>query len=351
MKKIIITICVLGTAGLVGFTLMNNKSEMEEEAAMAQMKNETVSVVTATVTKASIKDDFSSTGNFDSFREVTVASQKQGKVERIAVKEGDVVKEGQLIAKLDTDMIEANLLSAEATLSKAKKDLDRFEELEPKGAVTPQQLDEMRLAYKNAAAHLSSVRKELSDATIKAPFDGTINARYVENGSYLAAGGKIVEIVDVSTLKMKVAVSESEVLKVKKDQLAEVRADVLGSATFQGKISFIGVKADNSLRYPVEIQIKNSGNVLKAGMYGSADFNFVDTKDALVIPRSAIAGSLKDPKVYAILDGKAVLQEITIGTIGDFGVEVLKGLNAGDQVVTDGQINLINGSAVTITKR
>ena len=351
MKKIIITLCVLGAAGLVGFTLMSNKNEMEEQATMAQVKNETISVVTSTVAKASIKDDFSSTGNFESFREVTVASQKQGKVERIVVKEGDVVKEGQLIAKLDTDMIEANLISAEATFIKAKKDLERFEELEPRGAVTPQQLDEMKVAYKNAASHLASVKKELSDASIKAPFNGTINARYVENGSYLAAGGKVVDLVDISTLKMKVAVSEAEVLKLKKDQLVDIHADVLKSAAFQGKITFIGVKADNSLRYPVEIQIKNSGNILKAGMYGSADFNFSEAKEALVISREAIAGSLKEPKVYSVIDGKATLKDIAIGTIGDFGVEVLKGLREGEQIVIDGQINLTDGNRVTVTKR
>lgn len=351
MKKIIIILSVLGVGALVGFTLMSNKNEMEEQATLAQEKNETISVVTSNAVKATIKDDFSATGNFESFREITVASQKQGKVERIVVKEGDQVKEGQLISKLDTEMIEANLIAAEASLTKTKKDLDRFEELAPRGAVTPQQLDDMKLAHKNAVANLAVLKKEISDATIKAPFAGTVNARFVENGSYLGAGGKIIELVDVSTLKMKVAVSEAEVLKLKNGQLVDVRADVLGKTAFKGRITFIGVKADNSLRYPVEIQINNAGNVLKAGMYGSADFNFSESKEALVIPRDAIAGSLKEPKVYTVVGGKAILQAITIGSINEFGVEVLKGLKEGDQVVTDGQINLIDGSAVTVTNK
>ncbi len=342
----------MGVAGLIGFTLMSNKSEMEEQAVLAQEKNETVSVVAVPVAKAAIKNNFSSTGNFISFREITIASLVAGKVHHINVSQGDDIAEGQLIVKLDTDLIEADLLAADASLAKTKRDLDRYEELAPRGGVTPQQVDEVRLAYKNAESKVATVKKQLSNANIKAPFNGTVNARYVEPGSFLAAGGKIIELVDVSSLKMTVAVSEAEVLKLKKGQSVNVSADVLSDVVFNGKVIFIGVKADNSLRYPVEILVKNSSTkTLKAGMYGTAEFTFSDSREALVIPRDAIAGSLKEPKVYNILNGKAVLKGITIGSIGDFGVEVLKGLEAGDQVITDGQINLSDGSIVTVTSR
>lgn len=351
MKKILIILGIIAAGSLVAFTLINNKEEMEEQAALAQVKNETISVVTKTVSTEKIIDSFKAAGNFEPFREITLSSLLQGTVAQIAVKEGDEVREGQLIARLDADLINADLISVEANAIKTKKDLERYEELAPRGAVTPQQVDDMRLAYKNATSQLQSVKKQLSNSTIRAPFKGTINSKFVEPGSYLAAGGKIVDLVDVSTLKMKVNVSEAEVMKLSVGQATKVKADVLATEIFDGKITFIGVKADNSLRYPVEIQIKNNTKKLKAGMYGSAIFTASQSKVALVIPRDAIAGSLKQPNVYVVQNGKAVLQPLTIGTISESGVEVLEGLKEGDQIVTDGQINLENGVAVTVVKR
>lgn len=352
MKKVLILLGIIAAGGLVAFTLITNKSEMEEQASLAQVKNETISVVTTAVTKKRIEDSFKAAGNFEPLREITLASLLQGNLTQILVEVGDDVREGQLIARLDADMFKADLISAEANAAKTKKDLERYEELAPHGAVTPQQVDDMRLAYKNALSRLHAVNKQLANSTIKAPFKGTINEKFVEPGSYLAAGGKIVELVDVSTLKMKVSVSESEVLKLSVGQPTKVKADVLVNETFEGRVTFIGVKADNSLRYPVEIQIKNNtGKILKAGMYGSATFSSTESKEALIIPREAIAGSLKNPNVYVAENGKAILRTIIIGSVNETGVEVLKGLVEDDQVVTDGQINLEDGDAITVVSK
>lgn len=351
MKKALIIVGIIAAGALVAFTLVTNKTEMEEQATLAQVKNETTSVVAKSVTKEQITDSFKATGNFEAFREITLSSLLQGNLIQIDVEKGDDVYQGQLIARLDADLFKADLVAAEANMVKTKKDLDRYEELAPRGAVTPQQVDDMRLAYKNAISRLESVKKQISNSTIKAPFKGTINERFVEPGSYIAAGGKIVELIDVGTLKIRVSVSESEVLKLKVGQKVTVNADALPVEGFDGKVSFIGVKADKSLRYPVEIQIKNNTKTLKAGMYGSATFTSTEMKEVLVIPREAIAGSLKQPNVYVIENGMAILRTIEIGTVSESGVEVLSGLKEGDQVVTDGQINLEDGDAITVVSK
>jgi RND family efflux transporter MFP subunit len=123
---------------------------------------------------------------------------------------------------------------------------------------------------------------------------------------------------------------------------------VYPDAKFQGKVSMIGAQGDDAHNYPVEITVQNTAsNPLKAGMYGSVANSHELKGESLAVPRQAILGSAKDPQVYVVENGKAVLKNVAIGVATNEFYEITKGLKAGDQVVTSGQINLQNGTLVT----
>ncbi|HQU99636.1 MAG TPA: efflux RND transporter periplasmic adaptor subunit, partial [Bacteroidia bacterium] len=203
----------------------------------------------------------------------------------------------------------------------------------------------------SAQAKAVQVNKNLMNSIIKAPVNGIVNVRYVEVGTYLAAGNKIVEIVDDSKLKLSVNVNEYQIIQLRNGDKVEVTASVYPEATYQGVITFIAAKSDASLNYPVEIEIKNiAGKALKAGMYGTAHFTPETKTASLTIPRSAFQGGINSNLVFINDNGKAKLQKVVAGRVYGNQVEIREGLKDGDQVIITGQINLVDGKAIAVVK-
>ena len=138
---------------------------------------------------------------------------------------------------------------------------------------------------------------------------------------------------------------------MKVGQAVEVSSSVYPDEKYSGVVTFVAPKADASLNFPVEVEIKNNtNNTLKAGMYGTAYFGEKENSQVLTVPRTAFVGSVSSNQVYVIKNGKAELKTITSGrNFGDY-IEVLSGLSKGDQVVTTGQVNLSDQTPVEIIK-
>lgn len=355
MKKIIITIVVIAAAlGLIAYVLTNNKKENEAKTAIVAEKNAAVSVKIDTVKTEEVSLDFVSNGNFEPTQELTFAAEKSGKVTKVLVKEGDYVSVGQTLAIVRSDVINVNAQTANSSYQNAAADYSRYENAYKTGGVTKQQLDQAKLAMVNSKAQLTQANINVGDTRIKAPISGFINKKYIEPGSILtgAPATDLFDIVNVSKLKLKVTVNEGEVASLKIGNTINVKAGVYPDKTFSGKITFIASKADESLNFPVEIEIaNNASNDLKAGMYGTAEFASKQQKQALmVVPRNAFVGSVSSNQIFVIENGTAKLKTVTAGRILGDKVEIVNGLSNGETVIVTGQINLQNGSKVEVIK-
>ncbi|ARS34523.1 efflux RND transporter periplasmic adaptor subunit [Pontibacter actiniarum] len=349
MKKIIYIVAVLVALGAIGYTLMNNKKEMAATAAIAERKSESIPVALTTPKVGAVDKSFTAQGNFIPEQDLTLLSETQGQVLKIYKQNGDRVKAGEMLAQVDAQLLRAELVRAQANYTKSKRDLERFENLAEGDAITKRQLEDARLGFSNAEAALITAKKRLADASIKAPISGRINEKFIEVGSYLSPGTKLFNIVNVDNLKMNVKVPESQVGLIRDGQKVQIKADAVGGETFEGTVKAIAAKGDNSLNYNVELQVSNpSDNPLKAGMYGTAYFEVADQRKALLIEREAIVGSLQNPQVFVVNNGSAFLKDIKVGGTQGNKVEVTGGLEAGDKVVQSGQINLKNGTKVTV---
>ncbi|SEQ17523.1 efflux RND transporter periplasmic adaptor subunit [Flavobacterium urocaniciphilum] len=355
MKKNIITsLVVLGAIAVIAVILMKNKEANAAKIAVVAEKNATVSVKVAQVKTEEMSLDFSSNGNFEPVQELTVCAEKSGKVISILVKEGDRVSVGQTIAIVRSDVINVEAQTAEAAYQNALTDYNRFENAYKTGGVTKQQLDQARLGMVNAKARLTQARINVGDTRIKAPISGIINKRFIEPGSILAGmpPTQMFEIVNVSKLKLKVTANESQIAGIKVGNVINVTSNVYPGKTFSGKITFVAPKADTSLNFPVEIEItNNASNDLKAGMYGTAQFSSNQQKQNLmVVPRNAFVGSVSSNQIFVNENGVAVLKNVVAGRILGDKVEIVKGLNNGDQVVVTGQLNIVDGTKLEIIK-
>lgn len=355
MKKNIITVLVvLGAVAVIAFVLNNNKKENAAKVAVVAEKNASVSVKVETVKTEEVSLDFSSNGTFEPIQELTVCAEKSGKVISVLVKEGDRVSVGQTLAIVRSDVINVEAQTADAAYQNALADYNRFENAYKTGGVTKQQVDQARLAMVNAKARLTQARISVGDTRLKAPISGIINKRFIEPGSILAGmpPTQMFEIVNVSKLKLKVTANEGQVAGLKLGNAIKVTSNIYPGKAFSGRITFVAPKADATLNFPVEIEIaNNASNDLKAGMYGTAEFASNQQKQNLmVVPRNAFVGSVSSNQIFVNENGVAVLKNVTAGRILGDKVEIVKGLNNGDQVVVTGQLNIVDGTKLEIIK-
>ncbi|RKS26635.1 RND family efflux transporter MFP subunit [Flavobacterium endophyticum] len=353
MKKLIYIGIGIGVLGLIGFTLMNNKKKNEAETAIVSEKNSAVAVRIDTVKTEAIKSDFVANGNFIPSQELKFSAENSGRVIKVLVDEGSTVRIGQTLAIIKGDQLSIDVQNANAAYQNALTDSRRYENAYKTGGVTQQQLDQAKLSLVNAKAKLDQAKITYGDATIKSSINGIVNKKSIEPGSVVAPGTELFELVNVSKLKLKVAVSENQIPDLKVGSVVKVKASVFPDKEFSGKITFIAPKADESLNFPVEIEITNNpANEIKAGMYGTAEFASKATqqKPLRIIPRNAFVGSVSSNQVFVIQDNVAKLKKIVAGRVFGEKVEVLEGLNDGEIVVTSGQINLTDGTKVNPIK-
>jgi len=353
MKRIITTIVVvIGLLALIGWMLNKNKKENDAKTAVVAQTGGAIVVKAAEVAKQPIVLDFSSNGTFAANQDLTLLSEVSGRVTRILVKEGARVSRGQVLAVVDPEIADLDRQAAEDALQKLKTDYARYKSSFETGGVTQAQLDEIELQLRNAEIRLQQANRRVADASIKAPINGIINRRDIEVGAYVSPGTELFEIVDLSQLKLKVTANELQVVNLKLGDKVRITSTVFPDKEFQGTVSFIAAKADNTLNYPVEIVVDNSAaNEIKAGMYGTAHFTFPQQAPAILIPRSSFVGGVNSNQIFVLgADSTASLRQIVAGRIFGEQVEVLKGLEEGETVITSGQINLVDGAKVEVRK-
>ncbi len=331
--------------------LGSNKEKMDANASITDQKMTIFPVTIAKPAMETVSQDFELNGNFIPDHQLSFVSETAGRVRTLSIENGDHVKEGQVIATLDNEQIRIDLALAKTTLDKAKSDLEKYERMVVSGAVNKQQVEEMRMTMNTADAKVKTLQRDLKLTTIVSPISGVVSNVTIEKGSYLSPGTAIADIVDIKSLKMSVKLLDAQVVRVNVGQPVNIVPDLYTQSVIPGKVVSVSPQADGSKKFDTEIRFTNPAKTpLKSGMTGKVKFTFGGTKEALTIPIKCLVGSIKNPKVFVVQDGKAKLTKIEIGAVDDDKLEIVSGLTQGMQVVKTGQLNIDNGSKVKIIK-
>ncbi len=322
---------------------------------------ETFSVKVAKIEKAPMAATFRATGTLEGVREATVNSETQGRIVGISANNGSRVGAGSAIVTVDNELkaiavsqAEAQRLAAEASLEKAKLDLDRTKELSKSGASTKSQLELADLQVRSAEAQLkgaqsaeSLAKRQLSDATVKAPFGGVVAMRYVNLGELLNPGTKVATVIDDSKMKIKINVGELDLPALKLGDPVNVTVDAITNKNFDGKIVTISDKADMARNYLVEVEIDNPNRELKSGMFARAEVKRESDRMVATAPTAAIINNGTRNQVYVVDDkGIAHLRGVKLGVSTPERTEITEGVNEGETIVTFGQPQLKDGAKV-----
>jgi membrane fusion protein (multidrug efflux system) len=345
-KKLIRIAATVLVAGSIVMVLANNKAKID--AAAKPVKEKLVIPVKVQEVKLdSFSAAFSINGSTAPLREVKIASEVQGKLVNLYVNNGDHVRAGQVIAVLDASVYTAQLNSIETSLEKAALDKKRFTHLIEMGGASATQLEQAVLQYESLLAQRKDVLQRMEHMQIRAPFSGRIENLMVEKGSYVSFGTILSDLIDNSTLEIKVYLSEKQAFSVKAGESVKISNAVLAEPVY-GRIETISDKADASGKFAAEIHFPNKNATLKAGMIADVAFASEEVVTGLAIPVSALVGTAAQGKVYVVNGNKVELRTLRTGISTSGKVLVLEGLYAGEKVVVSGQLNLENGTDITI---
>ncbi len=292
-------------------------------------------------------------GPLEPIRDISVNSQAAGTVLRVLVEEGDRVAAGALMAELDARETSAQLERARAVLANAEAAYKRSQQLQASGLVTEADLDAARSSYEIARADVELWGTRLAFSRITAPVPGMVTAKLVERGSAVSPNQTMFELADDSELVVRVRVSELDVVHLTPGGTAAVRLDAYPDARIPGGIRRIFPSADPASRLvPVEVVLgpRPRGVEARPGFLARVEFALDKRSGAIAVPASAVGVSDGATYVYVIDADTLVRRPVRTGVTAGGWVEVTEGLEAGERVVSSGQVNLRPGSPVRVTE-
>lgn len=326
-----------------------------------------ISVAVAVASEQPWQSRLPAIGTFKALQGVDLSLEIAGTVKALHFQSGQKVRIGQPLLQLDSDVERALLGTAEADLGLAQVEYGRGSRLVGDQAISRGDFDKLAAQYKKAGATVEQLKASLAKKQILAPFSGTIGIRQVDVGDYLASGTVIATLQDLSSLYVDFYIPEQALPNVSVGQLAQASVAAYPQQLFDAKVSAINPKVDDTTRNVlVRATLANPEAKLLPGMFANLQVLLPGKPSRLVVPESAITYTLYGNSVYLVVPGKnekgepdkdASGQErwvverrfVDTGERRDGMVVIGKGLQAGDRVVSGGQLKLDNGAHVTPT--
>ena len=307
-----------------------------------------------------------------------ISTQMMGKVSEVNIKEGDTVSAGQVLARLDTTQLSAQLNQAQASyqgsmnsekqakinLDNAAAALERTRSLYAEGAVAKVQLDNDQKAYdlaksqydssitaglSGAKASVDNMNAQVQNSIIKSPIPGIVVNENISAGETATVGSPLMTVADMSSLKLKGTISQAALPYIKKGDTVDLFIDIYPDRTFKGTISEIGsMSVSTGAYFPIEVSIPNTDN-FASGISAHADIKAKGI-ERLIVPTSAVVDNNGENYLYIIEDGIAKKTTVLTGLQNDDKIEILRGLKGGETVAVSNANHLFDGMPVQIVK-
>lgn len=294
-----------------------------------------------------VKRSVSAVGSLRANESVIIRSEVAGRVASIHFTEGDTVKAGAELIRLDDSEQRAQRAETAAMVRLNQLNFDRARDLLQKKLLSQQNYDEAQEKLRSSQAQLALAEARLAKTRLTAPFTGILGLRQVSVGDYLKEGQDIVNLEDIHTLKLDFRVPENYLASIKPEQVTVLQVDAYPEQSFSGSIYAIDPRVDEQTRtLLLRARVPNPDQQLRPGMFARVSLVLETRPDAVLVPEQALVPLNNKQVVYRIVDGKAVQTVVQTGERSAGAVEILQGLQAGDVVITAGQTKLRDGAPV-----
>lgn len=347
---IVIVVLVVVLGGIFGYTFYRF-GKMQEQ--MSQPQPPAV-IEATTAQRTSWTQAIKAVGSVTAVNGVEVANEVAGVVESIGFESGDRVKKGDVLLRMDTSTDEAALRTQRADAQLAQQQFDRNANLLPKRAVSQAQYDEAKANMEAARARVNEAEAQLQKKIIKAPFDGALGLRLVDQGQYLGVGTSIVEINMLDPIYVDYTISEKELTNVDVGNDVAATVAAVPNKEFRGEVSAINSSVNPQTRtVRIRATLGNPEQELRPGMFATIQTVRPQEREVVTLPRTAISFNTYGDFVYVLKEngeGQLVTERRSVETGGtrDGRVEVTSNLEAGERVVATGLLRLRAGQPVKI---
>jgi len=339
----------LTLAPVIAAALLSACNQQAEDPNAAQKKKRPPHpVIVQTVTAEPVAIDYSRTGTVTIRNKARIHAQEEGRVTHFPWFEGDRVKQGQTLLRMDDTLLKAELKKAQADADQALLDLKRIKNLIDKKVASQEQLTSSRTRLSITQAEVEILRARLAWMDIKAPFDGVVSERLVEEEDFVSKKTHLLTLIDPASLYIEANFSELLLGQVRQGTEVKVRIDAAGNETFPAIISRIHPVLDPATRQAVvEIDFKQSIPRIHAGQFARVNFSSV-SQPRIMLPFNAVQQGRNNQFVYVLQDGKANKVEVASGIKKGDRIAISKGLTPGQKVITQGFLGLSDGKKVVV---
>ncbi len=352
LKRMIIMLAVSGVVfgGVFGFVQFKNKMIKDY---FANMPKPVITVTAQPAATEQWQNAVPAVGTLQAVNGVDISSSVAGLVKEIAFQSGQSVKKGQLLLRLDTDVEQTDLRSAQADADLARISANRQRALVRTDAVSQAAVDKAEAELKVKEARVAGIRATIEKKAVFAPFDGVLGVRKVDLGQYVQPGQTIVNLQDLSVMLADFTVSQKDLAAMQVGAALVMTTDAWPGRVFEGTVAAVEPKVDEKTGMVMaQGRFPNADGSLRPGMFARIEVLRSALANVITVPVSAVSYNLHGDSVFVVRDGadgkEAVRTFVQLGDRRDGKVAVLSGLAAGDMVVTSGQVKLDTGSLVDI---
>jgi len=344
MKLHRISAAALACVFLLSACQQGDQAEEKEEDEVAPVPVETSKPI-----RGDILAVYSGTAPIEAYAEADVIAKVEGEIREVLVEEGDTVKKGQVLAKLDGDRLRLELNESSARLNKMQRDFERNKELREKGLLSEGDFEKIRYDLEALQAAFNLASLELDYTQIRAPIPGVISERYIKLGNTVRIGEPMFRVTGFDPLVAYMHIPEREFRRISAGQPVAIDIDALAGEDFIATVTRVSPIVDPGTgTFKITIEIRDETLRIKPGMFGRMSIVYDRHENVMQVPRSAVIDDMGTDTVFVVEDGKAVKRIVQTG-YGEKGmIEIVDGLGDTDDVITVGQVGLKPDANVSV---
>ncbi len=349
LKRLIVWVIIVILLALCSVATYRYYKSHQNSAAGAA--NTATSVTIAPATATTWKDQIKATGTVSAQSGVMLKAETAGKITKIYVSSSEQVKLNQPLIQINPDSLNAQYQEAQSQQLLMATEYKRQQAMRAKNIGVAADFDKAKADLIAARAKLVSIKAQLDQTLISAPFPGRLGLMQVEVGDYVAPGQALVSLQNLKVLRVEFNVSEKDLAKLALGQKVSLTTPAFANKIFTGKVFAIDAIVDpNTRMVSVRAIIDKPPANFLPGLFGQVVLTVNEKRNAVVIPRTALSYAVTGDTVFKVVNGKAIATVVKLGEARNEVVEVLSGIKAGDQIVTIGALKLKDGANVVNKK-
>ncbi len=332
---------------------IRDKSDLIAAGKAAEVSQEKppVNTITLTLAPTTITDRINLPGYVEPWTRLQLMAKLNGTITEVLVKEGDRVKKGDILARIEDDDFRIATERTEAVYNLAKAEYSRDKSIYDKGVIPAATLDINRTDMQRAKADYDNAKLLLSRTLVTSPMDGIIRRMDAKVGLQLSVGDPIAEILDIDRMKCVIGIPESDVTAVRQLENVQLTVQALGDKIITGKKYFLSSSPETNARlYNLELEINNSDGAVLDGMFVRADIVKKQVDNTLAVPFYSVISRNDEQYVYIEEKGVARKRQVKLGIMEKWMVQINEGLNPGDRILVEGHRDVEDNQKIKVIK-